>query len=418
MKSGLPITMLILLTMMAAATAPAAAVEHDDYFSDQTVGAVTVEGNTSTNTDLILKEMLFHEGDALDYDLVDATWEHLEDLGWFAFVDISLDDSEDVVPVTVLVEEDRTTRGYPIIDYDRRYDIMLGLRLYDINFRGQGESISFSAIWHRPHRYEFSWDHPWFLGVKGLTLGLDARWEDAPFVYRDFDHKAWRSGLRLRWAPRGKAFVEVGVARSSFEQEGLFDNAPTVWAAGTRDRWSASGTLGVDTRDLVWYPTRGGYHRLTAVRHDSDDFPSFTELIADLRQFVSLPWDHVLALRAWGREVDGNVPPEDMLFWGGPENLRGFHYGQFEGEEGWLASVEYRWPLFLMPISADGRVIAVGLHAFGDVGEVMYDEGTGDTRHDFGAGVHLGISDHQFRFEVARTNDDRTAFVFMDSFNF
>ncbi len=412
MNRCLSIVMLLLLST------PAVAADHDDFFSDQVIGPITIEGNSSTATSLILLEMFFHEGDPLDFDQVDATWEHLEDLGWFAFVDISMDDSLDVVPVTLTVEEDSTTRGYPIIDYDRRYDILLGLRAYDINLGGRGEKVSFSGIWHRSHRYEFSWVHPWLFTVKGLSLGVDARWENAPFVYRDFDHRNWNTGLRLRWAPRGAAFVEVGVARGSFEQKGLFDGAPITWAAGTRNRWSTSGTLGLDTRDISWYPTAGGYHRLTATRHESDDFPSFTELVADLRQFISLPWEHVIAVHAWGREVNGHVPPEDMLFWGGPENLRGYRYAQLEAEEGWLLSAEYRWPLFLMPISADGKVVAIGLHIFGDMGAADFDEITGVTRHDFGAGIHLGISDHVFRFEAARTDEDRTAFVFMDSFNF
>ena len=55
-------------------------------------------------------------------------------------MDIDYDEEIDgTIPIMVTVEEDRTTRFYPIIDYDRRWDVLLGARVYDINFRGRGE---------------------------------------------------------------------------------------------------------------------------------------------------------------------------------------------------------------------------------------------------------------------------------------
>jgi len=407
-----------MMTLLLGLTISTMAVAAPMDFSDQVFGPITVEGNTSTSTDLILKETLFRTGDPFDFDAVDDTWEHLEDLGWFAFVVVSLEDEEaDAVAVTILVEEDRTFRYYPIIDFDKRWDILLGARVYDVNLGGRGETLSFTGIWHRPHRYELTWDHPWFLGVRGLRLGLDAGWEDAEFVHRDFDHRAWRAGTWLRWDLAPPAFVRIGATRSSFRQEGEF-LAPVNWAAETRDRWTFEATAGLDSRDLAWYPTRGRHHRVTLARHESDDFPSYGSVTVDLREYLSLPWKHVMAIHGWSRSVDGHAPPEDLLFWGGPENLRGHHYAAFEGEEGWLLSLEYRWPLFLMPISADGRVIGIGLHAFYDRGGNAYHDQDIAVRDDYGLGAHFNVSAHQFRFEVARTDDDRTVFQFMDAFNF
>lgn len=410
---------LILLTILLAAAPLCAQWSDDGWAEDQTFGAVTIVGNTSTRTDLIRKELLFREGDPFELDVVDAAWERLEDLGWFAFVDISLDDeTADAVPVTVTVEEDQTFRYYPVIDYDRRWDVLLGARVYDVNLRGRGERLSFTGVWYAPHRYEAAWEHPWLFGVRGLSSGLEAQWQDAEFVFRDFDFRQWRAGGWLRWQPRGPAFLSAGLTRSAFRQDGDFTGAPTTWAAGERERWILEATLGLDIRDLPWYPTRGRYHALTVRRHAGDGFDDFTEALADLREFVPTPWGHVVALHARGRRVSGHVPPEDLLFWGGPQTLRGHHYGVIEGEEGWLLSAEYRWPIFLMPISADGRVIGIGLHAFYDQGANWYDGGAASPRHDWGLGAHINISAHQFRFEAARTDDGRTSFQFMDAFNF
>ena len=83
-----------------------------------------------------------------------------------------------------------------------------------------------------------------------------------------------------------------------------------------------------------------------------------------------------------------------------------------------LLSVEYRWPLFLMPISGDGRVIGIGLHAFGDAGSNWWDAGDRGTLYSYGAGAHINISDHQFRFELAIPAEGDVTFQFMDAFNF
>jgi len=402
---------------------PAAAAAEDNPFSfgAHLFGPIAVEGNTTTRTDLILHELSFAPGDSFDIDLIDESWEHLEDLGWFAFVDIAWDDSQDPAPVTVTVEEERTTRGYPLIDYDRRHDIRLGVKAYDTNLRGRGERLTFEATWYRPHSYRLEWRHPWLFGVRGLEMDVAGGWESADFVYRDWDYEQWDAGLTLRWKLLPPLFVEAGAAYGSFEQEGFFDagTGRPDWDAATRARWTLHATAGMDTRDIRSYPTRGGYHRITATRFESDDFESYTRVTGDLRQFLPLPWKHILALRAWGRRADGNAPPEDLLYWGGPDNIRGYRYASLEGEEGYLLSCEYRWPLFLMPISSDGRVIGLGVHAFADQGDNWYNGESGGGGHfSWGGGAHINISAQQFRFEMARTEEGETVFQFQDQFNF
>ncbi|MBU0741794.1 BamA/TamA family outer membrane protein [bacterium] len=388
-------------------------------FGDATFGPITVEGNTATRTDLILHELGFAEGDPFDFALLDASWEHLEDLGWFAFVDLDYDDGDDGrVPVTVIVEEDRTTRWYPVIDYDPRWEVLLGARIYDINFRGRGEALSLTATWYRRHGYELTWRHPWLFGVSGLSCGLGGVWEDADFEYRDFGFTRWEAGGWVRWDFASPLFMETGASLGAFDQQGADDGLPDPWPAAKRGRTVVRGTLGLDSRDIVWYPTRGQYHRITCARIESDDFASYDAFTGDLRGFVPLPWDHVLALRAWGRRTDGHVPPEDVLHWGGAETIRGHEYASREGEEGFLLSVEYRWPLFLMTISGDGRVIGIGLHAFGDAGSNWWDGDRRGTLYGYGGGAHINISDHQFRFELAFTGEGEAVFQFMDAFNF
>lgn len=401
---------------LACLLAPAGA----GAFENAVFGEITVVGNASTRTDLILHELGFAEGDPFDFAALDAAWEHLEDLNWFAFVDMDYDDSEpDIVAVTVTVEEDATTRYYPIIDYDPRWDVLLGARVYDINFRGRGEVLSAGATWYARHGYEADWSHPWLFGVDGLSCGVGLLWEDADFVFLDFDYRRHAVEGRLRWDVRRPFFLETAVTYHGFRQKSATAELPVAFAAESRDRVIMRGTLGVDTRNSVHYTMRGVYGRVSVERVDRPAFyETRTLLTADLRGYVPLPWEHVLALRAWGRRVDGPLFPEDMLFWGGADTIRGYGYGSLAGEEGFLLGAEYRWPLFLMTISGDGRVVGVGLHAFADAGSNWWDGETRDTLYSWGGGAHLGVSDHQFRFEVAFDENGHASFQFMDHFNF
>lgn len=402
----------------------------------RTFGPIEVDGNQRTATKLILRELGFREGDPYDAKLVQKAWDRLEDIGYFAFVDIAdEEDDEGRVSLAITVEEDKTLHYYPLICYSRRHDYLLGARVREGNLRGRGEIVDLQATWLRVHGYRLSWTRPWLFNRREFELGVGGGWERAEFVHRDFDYSAWDAGSRLRWYWRAPFYLEAEGTFAGFQQRQDFDE-PNPYQylgypeyagdvlrhyAGWRNRFALTLTAGVDTRDLEYYPTRGVYHRLIGRRVISDGFDSYTEAIADLRQFVPMPLHKVLALHAYGRRVsDPHLPVEDRLWWGGPETIRGYRYAGLEGEEGWLLSAEYRWPLFLMPISPDGRVVGIGVHLFGDAGDNWY---YGENGHErialsWGGGAHISVSTQHFRFEFARTREGEDVFQFADRFNF
>jgi hemolysin activation/secretion protein len=108
-----------------------------------------------------------------------------------------------------------------------------------------------------------------------------------------------------------------------------------------------------------------------------------------------------------------------MLYFGGPETIRGYPYASREGDEGYLLSAEYRMPLFLMPISPQGEIVGFGFHLFTDAGDAWF-EGleAGRSMFSYGAGAHINVTRFQLRFEAARTREGEWMFEFMDRFNF
>ncbi|MFO7609169.1 MAG: BamA/TamA family outer membrane protein [Candidatus Krumholzibacteriia bacterium] len=394
--------------------------------------AIEIEGNTRTDEDLILREMGLVIGQRFAYDDLDGVWDHLEDLGYFAFVDMEYDDDEpDEVTLRVLVEEDMTTEYGPLVRFDRRHKYLLGGRLQEHNFRGRGETVEAALAVHYLRRAELSWQRRWFLGVRGLQARIGGAWENANFVFRPTGYAKWDAGLDLRWTVLGPVYLRGGARYGEFRQHESYtwpvpwrgEGSPTgtaVHPAGLDTHWVLSSGLGLDIRDNVYYPRRGGLAELTVRRWLSDDFGDYTETSGEVRVFVPVPLkQHVLAARAWGRRTDDPAQLDNVLFLGGAPSVRGYRFGSLEGDEGWLLSVEYRAPLFMLPISPTGELVGLGLHLFADAGDAWYE---GADPHapsrSWGGGAHLNLDTLQLRFEAARTDDGDWVFEFMDTFNF
>jgi outer membrane protein assembly factor BamA len=432
LRSCLAALLLVLGSAGAAAAQPAADAEDAAEPPAPRLVAIEIEGNTRTDTAYILREMGLEIGQPLTYDDLDAVWDHLEDIGHFAFVDIEYDDEEPgEVVLRVLIEEDMTFEYGPLVRYDPRHKYLVGARAKERNFRGRGETIEAALAVFYIQRAELAWSRPWFLGIGGLSATVSGDWEQAGFVHRPTDYAKWNAGLGLRWSVAGPVYLFGDATYGQFEQKDAYtwvlpDRGPgsptgsATYAAGTISQWALTGGIGLDTRDNPFYPLRGAMVEARARRWLSDDFDNYTETSGDARVFVPVPFKkHVLAARAWGRRTDGAAQLDNALYLGGATSVRGYQFGTLEGDEGWLLSVEYRAPLFIMPISPRGELIGLGLHAFADAGDAWY-EGADPHRpsQSWGAGLHLNLDTLQLRFEAARTREGDWSFVFMDKFNF
>lgn len=422
-----------LCTLLAAL--PARAVFGDEDLTPRepgTVGAIIITGNTHSDPRLVEHVMGLAVGDAFDPETLDRAWDALEDSGYFRFVEIGYDDSDPShVVLEIMVEEDLHTFYGPLLRYDRRHKYLAGGWLEQRNLRGRGETLRVEAAPLYARRGHVSWQRPWFLGITGLETSLGWTGEAAEFVFRPFRYRKWDAAwtTRYRFGDGFYAATELGYgaftvrdayswalpARGSGAPAGRAD-----FATGTENHWACGGRLGFDSRTNPYYPASGFLAELGARAHTSNGFADFTETWADLRAFVPLPWrQHVLAARAWGRRVDGPTNLDNALFFGGPTTVRGQPFASREGEEGYLLSVEYRLPLFLMQISPKGEMVGFGFHLFGDAGDTWFEGADpGVAMMSYGAGAHLNLDTWQLRFEAARTDDGEWRFEFMDKFNF
>jgi outer membrane protein assembly factor BamA len=99
-----------------------------------------------------------------------------------------------------------------------------------------------------------------------------------------------------------------------------------------------------DTRDDLFYPSRGTFARLSWMYFDpafGGDF-QFSRAGVDLRQFWSLGRDQILAVQLQGLAVAGGAPFQLYPEVGGSELLRGYAQGRYKDRLMLALQAEYR----------------------------------------------------------------------------
>lgn len=425
----------LVVALAGLAQAPAAFAVFGDTSETDDVPVlmeIQIEGNTRTQGTYILREMGLEIGQPLTRERMDEAWDHLEDLGCFAYVDIEYDDFEagEVVLVVSVEEEDTFSYG-PSLRYSQRHKYLAGGWAEETNLRGRGETLRADVSVLYIQRAGLTWSHPWFLGREGLRADVALLGEQADFVYRPFRYRKSELDLSTRWTGSRSVFLTAGANYGLFQvrddfswplpERGADDPTGIVAVqAQTSPLLAVRAAVGLDTRSNPWYPSHGVFAQGMIRQWSSPDFDSYAESSLDLRGYLPLPYGHhLLALRAWGRTTSGAAHLDNVCFFGGAQTVRGHRPGRREGDEAYLLTAEYRLPLAMMRISPQGDLAGVGLHVFADAGDTWFHGAeAGSALQSWGAGIHLNIDKVQIRFEAAKTTQDGWTFEFGDVMTF
>jgi len=142
---------------------------------------------------------------------------------------------------------------------------------------------------------------------------------------------------------------------------GLLDGG-TIPGAEDGNLVGAGGLLSRDTRSSTVNPTSGSYHQLRGMLYDglfgsSYDFAAFT---LDLRKYIPLAPNHMLAFRGLGIVTPGSPPFDLMPQLGGDVLLRGYFAGRYRDRDLLALQGEYRARVWRR----------IGTTVFGGVGQV------------------------------------------------
>ena len=180
--------------------------------------------------------------------------------------------------------------------------------------------------------------------------------------------------------------------------------------------------LEYDSRDLRYYPSHGIDAKATVTFGGvgSNDLDSYLYYDLHLAGFQKLPVVGILASRVSYRGADSPLPVYERSYLGGPHDIRGVDFSSVRGDENFLATIELRHPIVMIPLR-EGRAVGVGVHGFVDWGtawEQAQSIGDVDMRSSGGVGLHINLNTYNLRFEWVFSDHDGNSFIFADEFTF
>jgi hypothetical protein len=142
---------------------------------------------------------------------------------------------------------------------------------------------------------------------------------------------------------------------------GLLDREAVPGAKGGRAIGIGPG-VAWDTRDHLLVPRKGYFHEIVVMSYQPSlgSHYRYDVLRVNMRRYINIIADHVLALQYYAEVQEGDVPFYQLSQLGGQRLLRGYFEGRFRDKVLMAAQAEYRLPLFW-------RFGAVGHVALGDV---------------------------------------------------
>jgi len=171
-----------------------------------------------------------------------------------------------------------------------------------------------------------------------------------------------------------------------YEPGGLFDRQNVIG----RNGYHVSGlglSLTYDTRNNAFSPDKG-----VMLQFYFDHFAPFfgsdyqyTNYVIDLRRFLRIYKQQVLALQIFGSFNAGEVPLRSLAYLGGASTMRGYYAGRYRDKNAAVIQAEYRIPLFW-------RVGAVGFGDIGNVGPELSDVNFRHFKYSYGGGFRVALN--------------------------
>ena len=240
---------------------------------------------------------------------------------------------------------------------------------------------------HRPTTY-------YGLGNQGNT-GIGMRRQGTPFdLQRAYIDMQARISVGNNWS--------VGPLFDFQYQYAALSDTLTTYPKAVE--WGLGAVAVYDTRDRVFYPTKGIFFKAAVTHYEKAIGCSarLTMLHLDLRQFVPLPHDFVWAWQFRSQWVfsAGDVPYSMYPRLGGQDALRGISSSMFRDDAMIALQTEMRIPIW----SVFRATVFAGI---GDVYDI-HDWQWAVPKVSYGLGLRMSINRAKvnIRFDVARSNVD------------
>ena len=374
------------------------------------IDTIIVSGNEHTKEYVILNEMTLQAGSVPTPEAIEFDRNRIYSLGLFTRVDIFYDSLEGVRFLNVDVGERWYLIPVPLLGF-RDGDlkkVFFGGGLLHNNVRGRNQKLFASVVFgYNPSLSLFFADplidrdnRLFFSGNLSYSRVRNQSKIEASLT-GDFDERHY--DLNATLGKRLNLYASAGLTLGYRIVE-VDDYRPgrTISPTGADRFLYGTISYAYDSRDLREYASRGRYVSLSMTKFGfGESEMRYTRFGADLREYVPLPLDLVLAARVHGTVVSGGpVPSYNWAYFGYGERIRGYFNSVFEGENLLGTTVELRFPLLKtrtinvssLPLPAQFTVwrFGISLSVFADAG-LTWSRGDKLQLGSFASGYGAGV---------------------------
>lgn len=321
-----------------------------------TVSSIVLDGNVMTKDYVILRELSIKPGDIYTPELREDSVFHLQRLGLFSRVNIrTLEEGTSIAERTVIVEVEESAPGTfesgVGVAYDRDWLFRGYAGVAYRNLQGTGRAASIRAdpsystdpkISYLEYKITLSYLEPYILRDRNkgrLNLVRDVRFKEI-----DSDNKAIilaKNEIGLNIERDLTKTLKLTYTAYNLSSQSEFDRSNPDLIKRTQNIAKTGPQIEYDTRDNVFYPTRGLYAQIGF--EYADPFLGSSEDEAQSIKFSKVSASISVPYRIFGSPnfifassvrsgylanlstlPQGGVPDQEAFFLGGRSTLRGF----------------------------------------------------------------------------------------------
>jgi outer membrane protein assembly factor BamA len=267
----------------------------------------------------------------------------------------------------------RTSNAQALALYTTRRQFVMALNS-SIYFPGErfilNEQLSYSSF---P-------DNFWGLGKHAPDTSKESYKFKQYYIYL---HPQFLVGRNLFF---GVLYEYQRVFSVDYKPDGLFDQQDVAGRYG----YHVSGfglSITYDTRNNAFAPDKG-----VMLQFSFDHFAPFfgsdyqyTNYVIDLRRFLRIYKQQVLALQIFGSFNAGETPLRSLSYLGGANLMRGYYAGRYRDKNAAVIQAEYRVPLFW-------RIAATGFADVGNVGPELDYINFHHFKYSYGGGLRVALN--------------------------
>lgn len=286
----------------------------------------------------------------------------------------------------------------PILHSEDGYGFTYGMRTSFVDRLGPRSRVSVPLTWGGERQAKVQLERTFKTGAIERVLGEFGVMRRENPHYEIADR---RIGYAARLESAPARWLRLGAGgRSDKVRFGVVDD--TVSRIG--------GNVTIDTRVDPAFP-RNAVHATLGLDRVTFDAGDATQRKADVRAYLGLFGQSVLAVRALSITTDTPLPQYEHALLGGAANLRGYDAGFKAGDNLVAASAELR-----LPITSPLNFGRFGVKAFVDAGAIY---GVGDKLTDqklvdrgIGGGVYMHLTLLSLSLDIARSRAGDTRYHF------